>query len=197
MAKDEKRVSYRTGEKSLTSNQVDKLFQVIENFTDLVFFRLAVSSGFRRGDIVILRWKDVNFDKGCISFQEQKKDRIHTVFLSESVLMDLKRLRNQNPNEYYLFPGGSEKKRGRGHISSKTAYNMYQEYLVKAGIQGKDDRRPFHSLRSTCIKLCQKAGWSAEETAKHVGDTVRVIQEHYSTPSDEEMREAARSKAII
>src|SRR6056297_50938 len=191
---EKKKISYRTGEKSLTPEQVRKLLEIIDEFTDLVFFKTALNCGMRRGDIVRLRWKDIDWEKWCISFEEMKKDRVHTVFLSEEMLMELKRLRNQNANEYYLFPGRSEKKRGKGHISSKTAYNKYQMYLRKAGIQQQDEFRPFHSLRSTCIKLCQRAGWKREEAAKHVGDTVRVIDEHYATPSEEEMKEAAKTR---
>lgn len=40
-------------------------------------------------------------------------------------------------------------------------------------------------------------GWRVEEVAKLTGDTIAVIQEHYSTPSDMEMQEAVVMKAII
>ncbi|MCG2825156.1 MAG: hypothetical protein L6265_01035 [Thermoplasmatales archaeon] len=71
--------------------------------------------------------------------------------------------------------------------------NRFQKYLVVAGVESK----PFHALRATCIKLCQRGGWSVEQAAKLVGDTIRVVQEHYTTPSNEELKQVARERPII
>jgi integrase len=90
-----------------------------------------------------------------------------------------------------MFPKENNVKK---HLCSKTAYNMLQRNLSKLGFK---ENVPFHALRATCIKLCQKAGWTPEQTSKHVGDTIRVIQEHYSTPSIEEMKSVTRSKPIL
>ena len=188
---------YTTGEKSLTFEQVSSLLRIMEDLTDLALFEVAVTGGLRRGDIVKLNWSNLDFSTGKLSFHEQKKKRVHTVFLPQKTLQTLKMLRNANPDDFWIFTGFSEKRHGRGHMSERTAYDRFQEYLVKAGIQTEADRRPFHALRSTCIKLCQKKGWTIEQTAKHVGDTVRVIQEHYNTPSEEEMKAATESKPLI
>ena len=77
--------------------------------------------------------------------------------------------------------------------SGRTAHRRLQEYCDKAGIP----RRPFHALRATCVKFCQAAGWRVEEVSKLTGDTIAVIQEHYSTPNDGEMQEAVNLKPII
>ena len=47
------------------------------------------------------------------------------------------------------------------------------------------------------IKFCQRSGWRIEEVARLTGDTLAVIQEHYSTPSESEMQEAIETKCII
>jgi integrase len=77
--------------------------------------------------------------------------------------------------------------------TGRTAYTRLQKYCDKAGIP----RRPFHALRATCIKRCQAAGWSIEQVAKLTGDTIAVIQEHYSWPSSSEMQEVAMEKPVI
>jgi len=46
-------------------------------------------------------------------------------------------------------------------------------------------------------KLCQRRGWSVEQAAKLVGDTIRVVQEHYTTPSNEELKQVVRERPII
>jgi integrase len=77
-------------------------------------------------------------------------------------------------------------------FSGRTAYNILQHYCVAAGIP----IRPFHALRATCIKFCQAAGWTPEQTAKHVDDRISTIQEHYLVPSMADMRELAIKKVI-
>ena len=103
-------------------------------------------------------------------------------------MSDCKYDKSNNKSPYLFYS-----KDNKGHIASKTAYNILQRYLKIAGIEPV----PFHALRATCIKLCERRGWTAEQTAKHTGDTVRVIQEHYLTPSVEEMKEIAQDKAIL
>jgi integrase len=185
---------YRTGEHSLTTKQVTILLENTEDFTEYVFLKVAISTGIRRSDVVRLKWKDINFEDNKISFVEKKKGNSpHEVYVSQSIMSDLKRLKSIQDNEYYIFPGKSEEKYGKGHISSRTAYNILQRNLEVAKLPA----RPFHALRATCIKLCEAKGWSEQQTAKHVNDSVRVIQEHYKTPSLEERRSIALEKELI
>jgi hypothetical protein len=47
------------------------------------------------------------------------------------------------------------------------------------------------------VKFCQKNNWTVEQVSKLTGDTIAVIQQHYSTPSNSEMQEVVEMKAII
>lgn len=177
-----------SGEKSLTRKQVKELLAVVNVLEDKALLELAISGGLRRSDIVAINSKDVDFENSCITFYEKKKSKFHTVFLPERVMNTIEMSMNANGSRF-LFPSNRED----SHISSRTAYNKLQMYLKKAKIKSI----PFHALRSTCIKLCQIEGWSETKTAKHVDDTVRTIQNHYTTPSVEEMKETAREKPIL
>ena len=187
------REAYRTGELALTEEEVERVLQNTKTTRDYVLIRLAVATGLRRGDIVRLSWDNINLDERSITFYEQKKRKTRTVYISEVMSQELRRWRAQNPKERYVFPGRSEEKYGRGHVSSRQAYNILQEALKRSGL----DERPFHALRATCAKLCQRRGWSVEEAAEHLGDSVRVLQEHYITPSRSEMRERAEEKRLL
>lgn len=184
---------YKTGEKALTEEKINKLLAVISDLEHLGLIQLALAAGIRREDIVRVRVKDINFDQGFVTFGQRKKKNIHTVYLSENVLNTLKMITKINRTSEYLFPGRSEEKHGKGHISGRTAYNIFNKYLKRADLSP----RPFHALRASCIKLCQKKGWSPEQTARHVDDTIKVIQEHYAVPSNEEMREAVSRKPLL
>lgn len=185
--------SYRSGQHSLTRDELDRVVQATDHYSDMVLLKLAVASGIRRGDIVRLRWDSVDFEHYRLSFYEQKKRRNRSVYLSESLMRDLARLRKASSNDLYVFDGRSEPKYGKGHMSDRKAYDVFNRALKKAGLDG----RPFHALRATCIKLCQLRGWTVSQSAEHVGDSIRVIEQHYMAPSDGEMRTAAREKPII
>jgi integrase len=119
-----------------------------------------------------------------VTYTEKKKgDRIRTIYIGPQ----LRQLLNK-----YLKTVPKEQKRLFA-FSERTAFNKLQRLCIIAGIP----KRPFHSLRATCIKRCQKAGWSPEQVCDLTGDTLRVIQEHYAIPSSGEMVELAATKEII
>jgi integrase len=178
------RERYKSGEKALTPKEVEQFLAVITDIRDLALFQVAITAGVRRDDIVNISKKDIDLKEQTLAFREKKKKRIHTVYLPAKVLTTIQMVFNAYPHEKdsRLFP-----------ISSKTAYNKFQEYLVRAGLE----KRPFHSLRATCIKLCQAKGWSETKTAALVGDRVTTIQEHYLTPSKAEMKEITKEAGIL
>jgi len=192
---------YTTGEKSFSRKEWDKFIGVVDILEDEVLFKTCVICGIRREDIchgTVRKWvnkqkvpvvtgiliNDINFEMNTITFREHKKNKNHTVPISPALSLLIKKLINsrgrvQSP---YLIT-----------YSGATAYRKVQTYCEKAGIPP----RPFHALRATCIKFCQANGWSAEQVARLVDDTISVIQQHYSTPSESEMREIATNNAIL
>lgn len=188
-----RRKKYTSGQKALTQDQVHKFLLHVTDLIHLGLFQLAIVSGIRREDIVRIKKSDMNLQMQCVTFYESKKRRTKTIYIPVTVANTLQMICNVNKKEVYLFPGNSEKVGGRGHLSGRNAYNLLQRYLREAGLES----RPFHSLRATCVKLCQKRGWSVEQTAEHIGDTISVIQEHYAIPSSQEMRETVSAKPIL
>lgn len=188
-----KRERYRSGEKALTTQQVDKFLSNITDVVDEALFKTALSTGIRREDVVRIKQVDVNVKEYSITFYESKKKRIKTVFVNQDTMNSIVKCMRVFPGTF-VFPGRSDhKKRGGGHLSGRQAYNRLQTILKRTGLDGK----PFHALRATCIKLCQSRGWSPEQTAEHVGDRISTIQEHYLTPSIEEMKQAALEKGVL
>ena len=182
--------TYKTGEKALTEKQVEAFLGKIGSLYDETLFRLALSTGIRREDIASIKQADVDLNNYQISFYENKKRRIRTIPLNENVVQKLKQHLHVIGKGMWLFPSPYNH---RKHISGRQIYSRFQKYLDAAGIESK----PFHALRATCIKLCQRRGWSVEQAAKLLGDTIRVVQEHYTTPSNEELRQVARERPII
>lgn len=180
---------YRTGEKSLTRKQVEILLEHITDLYHLGLIQLGIVTGIRREDIVKLKSRDVDFENSSVTYYETKKRRMRSVFIPQSVLNTLRMIIRINGKSVYVFPGNSKE----GHLSGRHAYRILNKYLKHAGLPP----RPFHALRATCYKLCQSKGWTPEQAAQHIGDTLRVAQEHYNVPSVEEMKEAATTKELI
>ncbi len=186
---------YKTGRDALTYKQVQDLLSSFDSISEKALIHLVIATGLRRIDVVSLKRNDFNPDTGELIYYEHKKRRTRKIVIpSKEAIHYLRMHLTSSRKSEWLFPSPLKGKQYKDkHISDRQAYDIFNEHLDRIKIQ----RRPFHSLRATCIKLCEAAGWKPEETAELVGDTVRVIQEHYQTPSEEHMGELARSKPVL
>ena len=183
-----------SGEQALTQKQVKDLIDTCPNIEEAALLSLTVSTGMRRSDIIRVKVRDLNLDENKVSYREKKKgDRIRTVGIPGKTVTKIRQWLNaRNSDSKFLFPA-RQGNSSTGHISGRTAYNVFQRNLERLGLE----KRPFHSLRATCVKLCQRRGWSPEQTARHIGDRVDTVQKHYSTPSDEELFSVSQEKELI
>ncbi|UWZ81838.1 tyrosine-type recombinase/integrase [Occallatibacter riparius] len=113
--------------------------------------RLMSYTFLRTSELNGARWDEVNFAdaRWDIPAQRMKKDRPHIVPLSRQVVDLLKRLRRENENSEYLFPGV------RGHMSGGTISNA----LKRMGYRGKMTGHGFRGVAST---LLHEQGWPHE-----------------------------------
>lgn len=184
---------YKTGRDALTEKNVNDLLESFSNLQEKAIIHLAVSCGLRRTDIVNVNRNDINLETSELTYYEHKKNRTRTIMIPSSAALHTLRMHvNSCKKSKWLFPSPLKRKTDE-HVSDRHVYDIFNEHLDVIKVR----RRPFHSLRATCIKMCERAGWKDYETAELVGDTVRVIQEHYSTPSVQEMHELARDKQIL
>lgn len=172
---------YRSGEKALSRREYEKLISVIDNTEDELLIKLAVSTGIRREDLCAIKLSNINLEDGTLTFHESKKSLDRTIYLSPDIVLLIKKF------------VGKQKREKLFRFTGRTAYRHFNAWCVVAGIP----ERPFHSLRATCVKFCQGAGWKPEEVAKLLGDSIRVVQEHYATPSEGDMRDAIVNRSVI
>lgn len=180
----------RTGQFAITETEWNDVLAKIPHLEDEALIRLAVATGMRREDIIRVELSGVNLDRGEVTFYESKKRRPWSAYIGPDTTKTLaQHIHTLPPESKWLFPSPRKPK---DHISSRHAYDVWNEALHRAGISS----RPFHAARSTCIKLLQKKGWSIEQVMRQTGDTFRVIKEHYDVPTEEEMKDAAQLKGI-
>lgn len=176
---------YFTGEKALTRDEYEKLLSVCENQEQKVLLLIGAGLGLRRFDMSRIIVRNIDFINHTLVYLEKKKrDAPHTVHLPPKL-------------EQELLIYVNDKKLGVNDrlftVRDRQLCNWYYYLLDKAGIE----RRGIHSLRGTCVKFCQSAGWTIEQTAKLINDKVSTVQEHYSTPSMSEMKELSKNKEIL
>jgi len=175
-------INLKSGEQALTKSEWEKLKGVINSFEDELLIKMAITTGIRREDLVGIKIQNIVLPDASLTFHESKKNRDRSIALSPEIVQLISKYLKTIPKREYLFD-----------FTGRTAWNKLDRLCKLAGIP----ERPFHALRATCVKFCQSAGWKPEEVAKLTGDTIRVIQEHYATPSEGDMKEAVQKRPVI
>lgn len=161
---------------SLTIDEQERLLSVTESFEDLTLFRLALSTGIRREDIVNIEIGNIDLDNRQLRFWESKKRRWWTVPLTVECCQEIRRLINTYPNgRKELFD-----------MTGRTAYNRLQKYLDKAGIKKE---LSFHDCRRSFVKTAKRRGLSPKAVSQITGDTIATIEQSYANLDMQELKE--------
>jgi|HubBroStandDraft_5_1064220.scaffolds.fasta_scaffold00034_39 integrase len=191
--------------KALTSAELTKLLAEAKNptsrskkwgylssqpwFYPAVFF--AAYTGCRRGEILALRWQDVNFEEGTVTisrslterleFKAPKNDKTKTLTMPKALVAVLKTHRAAQAEER-LFLGPAYKEQGlvfaRADGSPIDPWNFgraVRDLMRRTGVAGT-----LHSLRDTHASLLAKAGVPIEVVSKRLGhSSIGVRCERY------------------
>jgi integrase len=98
---------------------------------------VALHTGMRKGEILTLKWNQVNFDQGIISLEDTKNHERRDIPMDETVKATLRNVKRKGD---LVFPS-----RNQTRIEYATIHLAFREALEKAGIT---DFR-FHDLRHT------------------------------------------------
>jgi integrase len=137
---------------------------------------LALGTGMRKGEIMRLRWKDINFSDGkAIIFLEKTKNGRPRSILITGVLLSLLQNRRENPRgDSLLFPSPNCLSRP---IDIRSAW---EKALEKAGIEGF----VFHGLRhqaASCAATIENNPLVIGELLGH--ETLQMTRHYVHLPS--------------
>jgi integrase len=136
---DDNRIRY------LAEDEIKRLFRVLEEtksngasnpFYLLNIVKAALLTGLRRGDILNLKWADVDLGKGVLIFNEQKKNKRRVKVLNSDMVELLKSIPPGESETIFNGPDGKP---------LKDIKRSFRTALKRAGI--KDFH--FHDLRHT------------------------------------------------
>lgn len=126
----------------------DEVQTVLSNCEDFLrpIVTVAVHTGMRKGELMNLKWNQVNFNQGIISLFETKNHKRRDIEMNETVRTALLQL---EPKGDLLFTNGDGRR-----ISFQKVFRAFREALEKSKIE---DFR-FHDLRHTFASNLVMAG---------------------------------------
>jgi integrase len=141
---------------------------------EIVLF--AVMTGLRQGEIIHLRWQDVQFERRTISIQSSEVFRTKTgkrrvIPMNDMTYALLQKKLTERMGNFVFSMDGSIIDRGYLTINFKRA-------VKKAGMT--DPRLHFHSLRHTFASWLVQSGVSLYEVQKLLGHKTASVTQIYS-----------------
>jgi integrase len=172
---------------NLTREQMAAYLKALDEEPDqnaAAFMRLALFAGMRKGALMALQWKDVDFERGFITLQgeyakNQKTKSIPLSHLARTVLEKVERMGSP-----YVFPG-------RGGGKRTDFKRIALRVRDRAGLP--KDFRPLHGLRHTF------ASWAASTRAVDLYTLQKMLThksvqmtQRYAHLADEALQGAAK-----
>jgi integrase len=173
------------------------------------FWRLAIYTGMRRGELLALKWSDLELDAGALFVQRalsrgetsrleegepKSQSGRRRIALSPSVVESLRRHRVRQL-EYRLSIGDAYKDRGYvfvnetgGYVHPNTLYRRFRDLIARAGVP----TIRFHDLRHTSATLLLAEGVHGKIVQERLGHAnIAMTLDLYSHVSADMQRNAA------
>jgi integrase len=166
----------------LSDDELNALLEVCKssdspNLHPLVL--LALSCGARAGELLDLRWQDIDFDRGMAMLLKTKNGERRAISVKGKaleVLRQHRKVRRLDTDRVFPSPDGIKRYHYRKH---------WDACLEEAGIT---DFR-FHDLRHTCASYLAMNGASIPEIAAVLGHKSWAVTQRYSHLSDAHISE--------
>jgi integrase len=129
---------------------------------------MAITTGSRKGELMNLRWIDIDFDRQTAYVETTKNGQPKVLPLTDEVVKELNRFRGQEPALIF----NSEIKPNKPY----EFYKLWKKALEQAEI---DDFR-FHDLRHTTASYLAQSGASLLEIADVLGHKQIQMTKRYA-----------------
>ena len=135
----------------LTPDQLTALFEAIDkdsNTQAAAMMKLALFTGMRRGEILKLEWRDIDFERGFISIRDPKGGPDQKIPLNDASRQMLNLIaKTKSP---YVFPGPDGNK--------KPTMNRRFTKRIKKEAKLPEGFRPMHGLRHVYASMMASSG---------------------------------------
>jgi integrase len=150
---------------------------------DVVVF--AVLTGMRRGEILNLRWLDVDLVRRVLHIETRpgfhsKQGKRRTIPLNKTALVLLHSRRGKSASEFVFTLNDRQ-------IFGDWVTHLFKRYVRKVGLD--NDRLRFHSLRHTFASWLVQGGATLYEVQKLLGHSSPRVTEIYSHLQPEQLHD--------
>ena len=138
----------------------------------------ALNTGMRKGEILHLKWENVDFKNGYIIVVETKNGEIRKIPMNEQLTMALKKVKDKNSSPEYVFS-----ENGKSYGDVKTGW-------WKALKEVKIENFRFHDMRHTFGSRLGMAGVDIKTIQELMGHKDIKMTMRYSHPTPEHKKRA-------
>ncbi|MGA9363054.1 MAG: site-specific integrase [Bacteroidota bacterium] len=171
----------------LTRKEFDQLLSIVKErwLRDLLV--VAVSTGLRRGELLNLKWSDVDFQRAMIRVQSgenfhTKAGKQRVVPLNVSSLQVLFRMSQERSGEFVFTLNG-------GSLKGALVCHRFKRYVRRAGLQ---EKLHFHSLRHTFATWLVQQQVPIYDVQKLMGHSSISVTQIYAHLAGSELRRAVQ-----
>ena len=175
-------------ERFLSSDELARLGEALTKYESRHLFavaalRLLVLTGARRGEILSLRWDEVDFEGGFLRLADSKTGP-KNISLSAAVVKILTKLPRFDDNPY-VIPGGKE---GKHLVNLKDPWDKIRS------MAGLDDVR-IHDLRHSYASVAVSGGMGLPMIGELLGHSQAQTTHRYAHLADAPIKSAAETVA--
>ncbi|BCA85129.1 site-specific integrase [Enterococcus saigonensis] len=190
-----------------------EFLEIAKNYPDPIYpiFRILAFTGLRKGELLALRWKDIDFEKSTLSvkqtlatcdkweikFQVPKTEKsLRTISIDSETLQVIKRWQLKQ-KEYFLKMGIKPTKNGEQLLfvseENKPLYLDYVNHNLKIIINENNLKRITpHGFRHTHCSLLFESGASLKEVQVRLGHTdIKTTMDIYTHVTKKQTEETA------
>jgi len=114
--------------KVISKEKIKQMIEITENIKHKLLIKILYSSGLRLQELIDLKRKDIDFERGIINVRKGKKDRV--TLISEALKLDLlKYYSNNNFKTEYVFEGR------KGKYTKKSVQKVLDEISKKINLK--------------------------------------------------------------
>ena len=151
--------------------EMEDYLDAAERLGYLPMFMLAVTAGLRQGELIALKWSDLDIESRTLTIAENRAvvrrelveygDQTRTIALTPEVIDFLIMEHTEHPNSPLMFMHPATQR----PYSPQMVRRMHNEIIKEAGL----DHIRFTDLRHTCAVLSLRNGMETKELARMLG----------------------------
>jgi integrase len=174
--------------KPFTKDELATMLRHTKRPRTKTLIKLMVSQGLAGIDCVQLerRAVEVAAKTGILEVERQKTGKTQRAKIDPTLCTELMAVLNGNPR--YVFWHGENIPDSEVKLLRKEI----REVMTAAGVYQKGD--VLHRFRDTAVDIWASLGWSTDDMARGLGDTVAIFEKHYKAWASQ--RETERLKGL-